>query len=126
MLEGTVKVLVAEDSQLNFELARDVLESAGHEVGWAQDGEQALEMARGQAYELILLDLHMPKRDGLSVLREVRADPELAGTKVVAITADAMPSVRSELEAAGADTVLTKPLELALLLETVSKLGALT
>ncbi|HUZ88211.1 MAG TPA: response regulator [Candidatus Acidoferrales bacterium] len=113
---------MAEDNLLNFELLDDLLEAAGYQVDWARDGEDALSMALTGGYALLLLDVHMPRRDGLSVLLELRARGHRL--PVAAITADAMPGVREELEAAGAHAFLTKPLDLALLLSTVRSLAA--
>jgi len=115
-----VRILVAEDSALNFELVRDLLEGAGYEVAWAQDGEVALEMALDGGYQLLLLDLHMPRRDGISVMQELRR--RASHMPVAAVTADVMPGVKEELESAGVDAFLTKPLDLGLLMMTVRRL----
>lgn len=108
-------VLVAEDNPLNFELVRDLLEARGHEVEWARDGEEALHLARSGRFDLLLLDLHMPKLDGLEVVRAIRADPVANSLKVIALTADAMLGVREDLVAAGVDGYLSKPLDLSAL-----------
>lgn len=114
------RILVAEDSALNFELVRDLLEGAGYEVAWAQDGEAALEMALDGSYQLLLMDLHMPRRDGISVMQELRR--RASPIPVAAVTADVMPGVKEELESAGVDAFLTKPLDLGLLMMTVHRL----
>jgi CheY-like chemotaxis protein len=108
-------VLVAEDNPLNFELVRDLLEARGHEVEWARDGEEALNLARTGRFDLLLLDLHMPKLDGLEVVRAIRADPVAGYLKVIALTADAMLGVREDLVSAGVDGYLSKPLDLGAL-----------
>jgi len=114
------RVLVAEDNPINFELVLHVLESGGHEVEWAQDGEEAVRLARASDHDVLLLDLHMPKLDGLAVVRLLRADERFTGLRILALTADAMPGVREELLAAGVDGYLTKPLDIAGLLSAVA------
>ena len=113
------KVLVAEDNPLNFELVLDVLEGGGHDVTWAQDGEEAVRLARAGDFDIMLVDLHMPRLDGLGVVRLLRADSRFATLRIIALTADAMPGVREELLAAGADAYLTKPLDIAGLISAV-------
>src|ERR687887_636545 len=92
------KVLVAEDNPLNFEL---VLDGGGHEVTWAQDGEEAVRLARDGDFDIVLVDLHMPRLDGLGVVRLLRSDDRFATLRIIALTADAMPGAREELLAAG-------------------------
>jgi len=118
------RVLVAEDNPLNFELVLDVLEGGGHEVTWAQDGEEAVRLARAGRFDILLVDLHMPKLDGLAVVRLLRADARFAALRIIALTADAMPGVREELMAAGADSYLTKPLDIPGLISAVELLHA--
>ena len=117
------RVLVAEDNPLNYELIRDLLEGRGHEVEWARDGEAAVELARTGRFDLLVVDLHMPKLDGLQVVRALRANPPVNALKVIAITADAMAGTRDELFAAGVDGYLSKPLVLAALIEEMESIG---
>jgi CheY-like chemotaxis protein len=117
-------VLVAEDNPLNFELVRDLLDARGHSVEWARDGEEALALARTGRFELLLLDLHMPRLDGLEVIRAIRANPPPKQLKVIALTADAMLGVREELFAAGVDGYLSKPLDLTALVSEMEAVGA--
>jgi CheY-like chemotaxis protein len=114
------RVLVAEDNRLNFELVLDVLEGSGHDVTWAQDGEEALKLARAGEFDIMLVDLHMPRLDGLDVVRLLRSDDRFATLRIIALTADAMPGVREELLAAGADGYLTKPLDIPGLISAVA------
>jgi CheY-like chemotaxis protein len=113
------KVLVAEDNPLNFELVLDVLEGGGHEVTWAQDGVEAVRLARDGDFDIVLVDLHMPRLDGLGVVRLLRSDDRFATLRIIALTADAMPGAREELLAAGVDAYLTKPLDLPGLIAAV-------
>jgi CheY-like chemotaxis protein len=116
-------VLVAEDNPLNYELIRDLLDARGHDVEWAKDGEEALGLARSGRFDLLLLDLHMPRLDGLEVMRGIRAEPPSRPLKVIALTADAMVGVREDLFAAGVDGYLSKPLDLSALLREMETVG---
>ncbi len=116
-------VLVAEDNPLNFELVRDLLDSRGYEVEWARDGAEALDLARTGRFDLLLLDLHMPRLDGLEVIRALRGDQPPSDLKVIALTADAMIGVREELFAAGVDGYLSKPLDLVSLMAELEAVG---
>jgi CheY-like chemotaxis protein len=116
------RILVAEDNELTFELVRDLLESRGHAVAWARDGQLALDRVRGEAFDLLLLDLHMPRLSGRDVLREVRADPTTASIKVMLLTADAMNGVGDGLLESGVDDFLVKPFDIRDLVSHVDKL----
>lgn len=112
---NSVNVLVAEDNAMNFELVHDLLDALGHKVQWARDGEEALALARSGHFDLLLLDLHMPRLNGLEVMLALRDDPAVANLKVIVLTADAMLGVRDEMFAAGVDGYLCKPLNIAVL-----------
>jgi len=111
----SVNVLVAEDNAMNFELVHDLLDALGHTVQLARDGEEALALARTGNFDLLLLDLHMPRLNGLEVMLALRDDPLVANLKVIVLTADAMLGVRDEMFAAGVDGYLCKPLNIAVL-----------
>jgi two-component system, cell cycle response regulator DivK len=89
------------------------LERRGYEVALAVDGLQALELARAQAPDLILLDMSLPGLDGWSVARELKGDPALASVPVIALTAHAMRGDRERAIEAGCDEYDTKPIEFA-------------
>jgi CheY-like chemotaxis protein len=110
-----VNVLVAEDNAMNFELVHDLLDALGHTVQWARDGEEALTLARTGRFDLLLLDLHMPRLNGLEVMLALRDEASVANLKVIVLTADAMLGVRDEMFAAGVDGYLCKPLNIAVL-----------
>lgn len=115
----SLNVLVAEDSELNYEVLADCLGMGGHEVTWARDGEQALALLKERQFDLVLLDLHMPFIDGLNVLKSVRRTRATEHVTVIILTADAMPEVRAKSLAAGADAFLAKPLDLDQLATTI-------
>jgi len=113
------RVLVAEDDGINARLITSLLDKAGHEVVLARDGQLALELACGQSFDLALVDLRMPRMDGMDFTRAYRAH-EVARTPgrhlpIVALTANAEEDARSDCLAAGMDDFLTKPVEPQLL-----------
>ena len=110
-----VNVLVAEDNALNAEFIHSLLDDLGHRVECARDGEAALAMARTGRFDLMLLDLHMPRLSGLEVMLALREDRAADNLKVIVLTADAMLGVRDELFAAGVDGYLCKPLSVTVL-----------
>jgi DNA-binding response OmpR family regulator len=105
-----MRILIAEDSVLNFEMLAECLGVGVHEVSWARDGEQAISELGAGTFDLLLLDLHMPRVDGFSVLRWLSETQERGDMKVIVLTAD--DTVRAETMALGADAFLTKPLDL--------------
>ena len=82
----TKSILLAEDDKFLRRAAETKLKQAGFDVRVAVDGDEALAQAREQPPDLMLLDLLMPKRDGLSVLKALKADPATAGIRVVIIS----------------------------------------
>lgn len=102
-------ILVVDDEPPILELVRYTLEDEQIRVLEASDGAQALEAALAARPDLILLDVQMPRLDGLEVCRRLRADPSLAGTRIVMLTAAGQDADRARGLAAGADEYLTKP-----------------
>ena len=86
-MSGTAKILIADDEQDCIDFVRDALADTSYEVLTAMDGEQALEVARQQSPQLIILDIQMPKRNGFEVFAELRADEKLKSIPVIMLTA---------------------------------------
>jgi CheY-like chemotaxis protein len=118
------RILIAEDKASSRELLRTVLQSQGYAVYEAADGEEALQQARSEVPDLILLDLQMPVRNGYQVLEELRRDARFAAIPIVAVTASAMQGDREKALAAGFDGYLTKPLPLNSLRNAIQRLLA--
>ncbi len=116
---GGARVLLAEDNEVNRLVMVELLADAGLQVDTAEDGEQALVMAGQRPYDLVLLDLRMPRRDGLSAAREMRRMPALRRVPIMATTANAFDEDRRACAAAGMDDFLAKPIEVDLLYELV-------
>ena len=102
-------VLLAEDNLLNQEVAIDLLQHAGLVVDLATDGEEALALARQFPYDLILMDLQMPRMDGTTATRHIRALPAHADTPILAMTANAFDEDRQASLAAGMNDHINKP-----------------
>lgn len=105
-----LRVLVAEDDPLNAELARILLEDIGFAVDVAEDGQEALACAGTVPYQLILMDMQMPRMNGLEATRAIRKLPAHATTPIVACTSSALPQARAHCLEAGMNEFLAKPL----------------
>jgi CheY-like chemotaxis protein len=114
-------LLVAEDEPVSREIALDLLLSAGLRVDTAADGEAALDLARGRRYDLILMDMQMPRLNGVDATRAIRAESPNTATPIVAMTANAFESDRRLCLDAGMNDHIGKPVEPALLFQTVLK-----
>lgn len=114
-------VLLAEDEPVGREIALDLLLSAGLRVDAAEDGEVALSLARNHKYDLILMDMQMPRRNGIDATRAIRADSRNATTPIVAMTANAFETDRRQCLDAGMNDHIGKPVEPALLFQTLLK-----
>ena len=105
-------VLVAEDHPVNRKVVGLLLQSMGHQVSFAEDGQQALTQASQTDFDLVLMDIHMPVMDGLSSARHIRALPGSRGqVPIVALTADVMNDAAEQAKAAGMNAFLSKPLQ---------------
>lgn len=103
-------VLIVEDNPRNLKLVRDLLAFAGYRTLDASNGEDGVALARAHRPDLVLMDVQLPGIDGVEALARVRADPEIADLRVVALTAFAMKDDRERFLAAGFDGYLEKPL----------------
>ena len=110
-MRDPARILVVDDVADNVEILRMRLDSLGYEVVVAEDGEQALAVVPEALPDLILLDIMMPKIDGLEVVRRLKADAALPFIPVILVTARAdAKDVVAGLEAGG-DDYLTKPID---------------
>jgi CheY-like chemotaxis protein len=104
------RILVIEDSPENLELMSYLLQAFGHVALRATDGEQGLEAVPREAPDLIVCDIHLPKKDGYEVARQVKRNPAFCSIPLVAVTALAMVGDRDKVLAAGFDGYITKPI----------------
>ena len=103
--------LVVEDFEDSRFMMRRLLEMAGYNVLEASDGEQAVKMAVEARPALILMDLSLPKLDGLAATRQIRQKKGLKAVPIVAVSAHDSPESRTEALAAGCDEYVTKPID---------------
>lgn len=105
------RVLLAEDEPVNRVLLMDLLESVGLDVSVAEDGLEAVALAERGPFDLVLLDVHMPRLGGLEAARRIRATPSYGRTPIIAVTASVLAEDRAQCASAGMDDFLPKPAE---------------
>ena len=103
------RVLVADDDALNREVAKCLLEAIGFGVDTANDGEAAVSSAAAHSYALILMDMQMPKVDGLEATRRIRMNPNCAALPILAMTANTFNEDKERCLAAGMSDFVSKP-----------------
>ena len=106
-------ILVVEDNERNRKLVRTILEFRGYEVIECEDGESCQGLALERKPALVLMDIELPKMDGIQALARLRADPATAGIPVVAVTASVTPGERERVVAAGFNGYIAKPIDVA-------------
>jgi CheY-like chemotaxis protein len=116
----TERMLIVEDHPTMREALRLVLEREGLEIVEAGDGTTALELARREPPDLVLLDLHIPGTSGEEVLAALKADPSTARARVIVVTATGDEG-RARALAVGADAYFTKPFSPSALLQAVEQ-----
>lgn len=113
------RVLLVEDNALNQELVCGLLSRVGMQVVTVDCGEDALQQLQRQAFDVVLMDVHMPGMNGFVTTAQIRGDPRFAKLPIVALTARAMEGDRACCLAAGMSDYLTKPLKPALLFDVL-------
>ena len=112
------RILVAEDNDSNYMLMTYILKSH-YEIFRAKNGVEAVEKAKAEAPDLILMDIKMPLMDGLEATRHIKA--EVPDIPIIALTANAFDNDRQQAMDAGCDDFLSKPVSAATCLETIEK-----
>ena len=130
-MTDSAKILIADDEQECIDFVRDALADTPHEIIAAMDGQEALEMARENSPQLIILDVQMPKATGFQVFEELKADQKLSSVPVIMLTATAE---RTGVKLTGKDmdqymgaqpeAYIDKPIEPIVLKQTVTRLLA--
>ena len=116
------RVLVCDDESSFVRLLEINLQRAGYDVITASDGEAALEKAMEERPRLLLIDLLMAGMDGFELVRRIRTTETLAEIPIIVLTADVMDEDHQLVQNAGADEVLTKPVELQSLMKKIGQL----
>jgi signal transduction histidine kinase len=104
-------ILLVDDNPSNLELTRMILTAGGYRVEVATDGQEGLLKAKELKPSLILMDIQLPGMDGLMATRALKSDPDTAGIKVVALTANAMKGTKEEALQAGCIGYIPKPID---------------
>jgi two-component system cell cycle response regulator DivK len=113
-------ILIVEDNPRNMKLVRDVLQVKGHETLEATTAEDGIELANEKTPDLILMDIQLPRMNGIDALHVLRANPATEKIRVIAVTASVMQQDRTKITAAGFDGYVGKPINLAEFLEAVN------
>jgi len=114
-------VLLVEDEPVNQEVARDLMAEIGLQVETADDGMAALEMLDRGIYDLILMDIQMPRMNGIEATRAIRARPDGGSVPILAMTANAFEDDRRQCMACGMNDFVAKPVDPTVLFSRLLK-----
>jgi len=116
-------ILVVEDNDMNMQLVEFLLEEGGYRIVKATSGEEALAITREGpgAPDLILMDIHLPGMDGLSVVRAIKADARTSRIPVLALTAHAMRGDKDRFLEAGCDGYISKPIDVKTFISSIEQ-----
>jgi CheY-like chemotaxis protein len=124
VVTNPLRILVAEDNAINQQVAVGLLTKLGHRADIADDGDEAIERVAAGEYDLVMMDMQMPRVDGLEATRMIRALPFAKGkVTIIAMTANAMEGDRDACLAAGMDDYISKPIDLNRLTDMLAKWG---
>ncbi|MBE1441193.1 response regulator [Paenibacillus sp. OAS669] len=115
------RILLAEDNEINQQVAVELLQSEGFEVTVARDGREALHYAEQLKWDLLFMDIHMPEMDGYEAVRRLRADRRYDDLPIIALTASAMARERELCFEAGMNDILSKPIDVEELARMLDK-----
>ena len=114
-------VLIVEDNELNMKLFTDILQAKGYQTLQDKDGSEAINIARHNRPDLILMDIRLPGISGLDITRMLKDDAELKAIPVVAVTAFSSKSDEEKCIDGGCDGYLAKPIMVPSFLQTIAK-----
>jgi len=112
-------VMIVEDNELNMKLFHDLLEAHGYQTLQSRNGFDAMEIARADRPDLILMDIQLPEVSGLEVTKWLKEDDDLKSIPVIAVTAFAMKGDEERIRQGGCEAYISKPISVAKFLETV-------
>ena len=114
-------VLIVEDNELNMKLFHDLLDAHGYRTLQTREGMEALEIARKERPDLILMDIQLPEISGLEITKWIKEDDNLRHIPVIAVTAFAMKGDEEKIRDGGCEAYIAKPISVSLFLDTVKK-----
>ncbi|MER0438727.1 two-component regulator propeller domain-containing protein [Emticicia sp. W12TSBA100-4] len=120
--EFPMEILVAEDNKMNQKFALRLLSKLGFEADLAENGEEVLDAISKKEYQVILMDVQMPKLDGLQTTTQIRTQ-NIEQPIIIAMTANALQESRIECEEAGMDDYISKPIQMELFINILEKWG---
>jgi len=115
------KVLIVEDNDLNMKLFQDLLEVHNIDTVETKNGNEAVELARKEKPDLILMDIQLPEISGLDVTKMLKEDDELKHIPVIAVTAFAMKGDEEKIREGGCEDYISKPISVTNFLEVIQK-----
>ena len=118
-----MKILIVDDDPQNRDILRTRLEQAGHEVSEADNGESGYAAALEGDFDLFILDVMMPKKDGWEICKSLKAHTKTQGRPVIVLTARIQPIDELRSFESGADEYLTKPVDHKQLLDSIDRLA---
>ena len=121
--EAALSILVAEDNPINSLLLAEMLKLRGHEVTIAPDGQAAVQHALARPFDLILMDVAMPRMDGLEATRRIRAAGPCQRVPIIGVTANASPDRIPDFRAAGMTEIVVKPIARRVLAAMLARYG---
>lgn len=121
-LHSPVKILIVEDNKPNQLVAKAILEHKGYAVDIAEDGVEGVEAVANGDYDVVLMDIQMPRMDGVEATQMIRSlESKKREIPIIAVTANAMVGDRDNYLAAGMDDYVSKPIDSASLVETIQR-----
>ena len=115
------KILAVDDSPSMRQMVSFTLQSAGHNVVEAEDGQQALEKALAEQFDLVITDVNMPVMDGIAFIKNLRSESGYKFTPMLMLTTESSSDKKSEGKAAGATGWIVKPFNPEQLLNTINR-----
>jgi len=122
LLKSKTKILIADDEEGMRRLVSATLQPGGYEIFVAKDGEEALRIIREKSPDMSILDISMPKVDGMEVCRLSKADPNISNMRIILLTGHPQDSYRTQALGVGADAYLVKPFSPTALLREVYRM----
>ena len=113
------KVMIVEDNELNMKLFRDLLVAHGYDTVQTRNGLDAMDLARAEQPDLILMDIQLPEISGLDVTRQLKADPDLFKIPIIAVTAFAMKGDEERIRQGGCEAYISKPISVTRFMEVI-------
>lgn len=118
------KIMVVDDSKVMLEMVKAALVEEGHDIVTANDGDVALEMARGMDVDLVLSDINMPNMNGISLVSKLRRIDSYAETPVIMLTTESSDYKKNKAKTMGASAWLQKPIDPVRLVKAVNTMLA--